>query len=210
VILSSVGLLQRYSERMSAEKRAEHLDQIQIQVGHLAGLLDDVLSLSRAETIGVEVTAETFDLNAFCNSVIAEIQQTTQNHQIRSSVIGDPIPVALDANLIRQAIANLLSNAIKYSPNGGVVKLDLTYEDQTIGIRIQDEGMGIPEADQKRLFEVFHRAMNVGNIPGTGLGLPIVKRAVEAHGGKISVESKIGVGTTFTIRIPLESTSKET
>jgi PAS domain S-box-containing protein len=207
VILSSVGLLQRYSDRMSAEKQEEHLSQIQIQVGHLVGLLDDVLSLSRAETLGIKVTADTLDLNEFCIGVVAEIQQTTPKHEILYSIMGHPGPVALDMKLMRQVITNLLSNAIKYSPNGGLVKLTLIYESKAIFIRIQDEGIGIPEADQKRLFEVFHRAVNVGNIPGTGLGLPIVKRAVEAHGGTISAESQIGLGTTFIIRIPIESNS---
>jgi PAS domain S-box-containing protein len=209
VILSSVGLLQRYSERMSVEKREEHLGQIQIQVGHLVGLLDDVLSLSRAETLGIEITADILDLTTFCSGVVAEIQQTTQKHEIVFSIVGNPVPVALDMKLMRQVITNLLSNAIKYSPNGGSVKLNLIYQFQEVFISIQDEGIGIPEADQKRLFEVFHRAVNVGNIPGTGLGLPIVKRAVEAHGGTISVESQISQGTTFIIRIPIEPNSLE-
>jgi PAS domain S-box-containing protein len=204
VILSSTGLLERYSQRMTEEKKQEHLAQIQTQVQRLVGLLDDVLTLSRAETIDISVTAETLDLNALCTDIVREIQQTTAKHQINFSVSGQPQSVSMDAKLIRQAITNLLTNAVKYSPDGGTVTIDLGYEESNIRIRIQDEGIGIPEADQKRLFERFHRAQNVGNISGTGLGLAIVKRAVEAHGGSISVESATGVGTTFTLHIPIQ------
>jgi PAS domain S-box-containing protein len=204
VILSSTGLLERYSQRMSEEKKQEHLAQIQTQVQRLVGLLDDVLTLSRAETIDISVTAETLDLNALCEEVVAEIQQTTAKHQINLAVSGQPQTVSMDVKLIRQAITNLLTNAVKYSPGGGTVTVDLVYEQPNVRIRIQDEGIGIPEADQIRLFERFHRAQNVGSISGTGLGLAIVKRAVDAHGGHINVESEAGVGTAFTLRIPIQ------
>ncbi|MEO8608405.1 MAG: PAS domain S-box protein [Chloroflexota bacterium] len=202
IILSSVGLLQRYNNRMEDEKRLEHLQQIQTQVGHLAGLLDDVLTLSRAEALGISITGETVDLTVFCKEIVGEIQQTTQKHQIQYIVAGKNRPVVIDIKLLRQAITNLLSNAVKYSPQGGLVTLTLTYETNHVVILCKDEGIGIPEADQKRLFEVFHRARNVGNIPGTGLGLPIVKRAIEVHGGTITVESAVGTGTTLIIQIP--------
>jgi signal transduction histidine kinase len=133
---------------------------------------------------------------------VSEIQLTTSLHRIKVLTEGEPRRVPLDVKLMRQAVTNLLSNAVKYSPHGGIVKLHLVYEDQCVLIRVQDEGMGIPETDQKRLFDAFYRAGNVGNISGTGLGLPIVKRAVEAHKGTITVESKVGMGTTFTIGIP--------
>jgi PAS domain S-box-containing protein len=202
IILSSVGLLQRYHSRMPEEKREEHLQQIQTQVGHLVGLLDDVLTLSRAEALGIAITGESVNLTSFCNEIVEEIQQTTQKHQILYTVTGDSRPVIIDTKLLRQAIMNLLSNAVKYSPEGGTVSLNLTYDNESVVIQCEDTGIGIPEADQKRLFEVFHRARNVGNIPGTGLGLPIVKRAIEAHGGTITVDSAVGSGTTFIISIP--------
>jgi PAS domain S-box-containing protein len=202
IILSSVGLLQRYNNRMEDEKRLEHLQQIQTQVGHLAGLLDDVLTLSRAEALGISITGETVDLEVFCNEIVKEIQQTTQKHEIQYTVSGKNRPIMIDMKLLRQAITNLLSNAVKYSPQGGLVTLNLIYENDQVVITCKDQGIGIPEADQKRLFEVFHRARNVGNIPGTGLGLPIVKRAIEAHGGTITVESEVGTGTTLILRIP--------
>src|SRR6185436_13507779 len=86
IILSSVGLLQRYNNRMADEKRLEHLQQIQTQVGHLAGLLDDVITLSRAEALGISITGESVDLQTFCNEIVGEIKQTTQKHLIRYTV----------------------------------------------------------------------------------------------------------------------------
>jgi signal transduction histidine kinase len=203
IILSSAGLLDGYYDRMSDEKRKEHLQQIQTQVGHLTGLLDDVLTLSRAETLGISITGEYIDLKAFCLEIVRDIQSTTSKHQIQYSVEGESRMILLDSKLMRQAIANLLSNAIKYSPQGGKVKLHITFSDHEVILTCEDEGIGIPEADQKRLFEVFHRGQNVGAIPGTGLGLPIIKRAIEAHGGTISVKSSVGAGTNFIIQLPL-------
>ena len=98
---------------------------------------------------------------------------------------------------------NLLSNAIKYSPAGGSVHFDLSCEQGEVVFRIQDEGIGIPAADQARLFDSFHRASNVGTISGTGLGLAIVKKCVDLHSGKVTVKSEVGRGTTFTVMLPL-------
>jgi signal transduction histidine kinase len=103
---------------------------------------------------------------------------------------------------MRRPLTNLLSNAIKYSPEGGKVVFYLGMENGQIVVRIQDSGIGIPEEDQARLFEPFHRASNVGTLPGTGLGLPITKQTVELHDGKLDFISN-PQGTTFTISLPL-------
>ena len=97
----------------------------------------------------------------------------------------------------------MLSNAIKYSPQGGTVYFDLACEQKDAMFRIQDEGIGIPIADQEQLFNSFHRASNVGTISGTGLGLAIVKKSVDLHGGKIVVKSEVNAGTTFMVTLPL-------
>ena len=110
----------------------------------------------------------------------------------------------MDEKLLRHILSNLLSNAIKYSPSGGTVHFDLVCEEEVI-FRVQDEGIGIPEADRANLFDSFHRASNVGTISGTGLGLAIVKKSVDLHGGTIAVNSEVGVGTTFIVTIPLHN-----
>jgi len=104
---------------------------------------------------------------------------------------------------LRQILSNLLSNAIKHSPKGSTVCFEASCQNGEVIFQIRDQGIGIPLEDQQRLFESFHRANNVGTIPGTGLGLAIVKKSVDLHGGQITVDSKVGVGTTFTVRLPL-------
>lgn len=126
-----------------------------------------------------------------------------------------PFPCREGAVLVRSVLdstlhylfGNLLSKAVKYSPRGGKIQFDLICNpiEKVAIFYIQDQGMGIPEAEQARLFESFYRASNVQSIQGTGLGLVIVKRCVDAHRGQISVTSQVAVGTKFTVILPLNS-----
>jgi PAS domain S-box-containing protein len=203
IIQSSSDLLKRYSDRMTDEQKIERLDQIQAQVRSLTNLLEDILTISRAETVGLEFKPEPLNLELLCRDVVDEVRVTARKtHQVVFSCSGNCDGVILDKKLLRQAIVNLLSNAVKYSPNGGTVRFDVECEDGQVILRVTDEGIGIPEDDQQHLFETFHRAKNVGTIPGTGLGLAIVKEAVKLHRGTISFESQLNAGTTFTIRLP--------
>ena len=108
-----------------------------------------------------------------------------------------------DEALIRHIVSNLLSNAVKYSPAGEEVRLAVRRDGPDAVITVRDRGIGIPHEDRARLFEAFHRCTNVGDVPGTGLGLVIVKRCVDLHQGSLDVESEPGAGTTFTVRLPL-------
>ena len=108
-----------------------------------------------------------------------------------------------DETLLRQIVSNLLNNAIKYSIPNGTVLFELIKQEKNVILKFQDQGIGIIEADQKQLFQPFHRGENVGAIPGTGLGLAIVKQCVEVHGGDITVNSQLGVGSTFTVTLPI-------
>lgn len=105
--------------------------------------------------------------------------------------------------MLRHILNNLISNAIKYSPSVSLVNFELNCQDKWIIFKVQDSGIGIPQDDLQHLFESFYRANNVENIPGAGLGLAIVKKAVDLHGGTITVDSEVGVGTTFTVTIPI-------
>jgi signal transduction histidine kinase len=131
-------------------------------------------------------------------------QALTKSHfTIQFASKGECTQVSVDEKLLRQMLVNLLSNAIKYSHSRGIVHFDLACEPSQVIFRIRDEGIGIPPEDRQHLFESFHRASNVGTLPGTGLGLAIVKKCVDLHGGQISVESEVGVGTTFCVMLPL-------
>ena len=107
-----------------------------------------------------------------------------------------------DPRLLRQIAANLISNAAKYSPQGSEVGISLGYSQGQFLFSVQDYGIGIPEKDQDELFSVFHRGSNVGTVSGTGLGLTIVKQAVELHNGTLQFESEVGQGTKVTVLIP--------
>ncbi|NEQ66408.1 MAG: sensor histidine kinase, partial [Symploca sp. SIO2D2] len=124
-------------------------------------------------------------------------------HQLLFTTQGELGEALWDKSLIRHILGNLLDNAIKYSPEGGTVLFELILQEQAAIFRIQDQGIGIPSEYQKRIFDPFIRADNVDVIDGTGLGLAMVNRCVEVHGGQISVESEVGVGTTFIVNLPV-------
>lgn len=176
-------------------------------------LLNDVLAIGKAEAGKLKLSPEALDLENFCRTLVEDIQLQNHNqHQIVFSTGSEekskvnipffPMP-QMDKQLLREILDNLLSNAIKYSPKESTINLNLSYDNKNAIFQISDRGIGIPLPDRERLFETFHRATNVGTIPGTGLGLTIVKKCVDIHQGQISVESEVGVGTTFTVTLPM-------
>jgi two-component system sensor histidine kinase/response regulator len=208
IISSSSGILQKFSDRLNEDRKQEHLQTIQHTIKHITQILDDVLMINRAEADKIELHLETGDIIDFCYHLQAEIAASNNQHTINFSVdlnaeiTANALLIQFDKKLLRQIITNLLTNAIKYSPNHNLVNFSLTKTDDQIILKVSDHGIGIPEIDQLKLFESFHRASNVGNIAGTGLGLSIVKKCVDLHQGKISVESQIGKGTTVKVSIP--------
>ena len=204
VISSSAEILKNFGHKLDEESKKKHLECIQTYVKHTTQLLDDILLINKAETGNLAFESAPLDLVSFCQKLTAEIQLSTSNHIIvfasnsQNNVIGN-----FDKKILRQILINLLSNAIKYSPNSAIVNFNLDTTESNVIFSIQDQGIGIPEADQVKLFESFHRAKNVGNIPGTGLGLSIVAKCVDLHKGAIAVNSQLGRGTTFIVKIPL-------
>ena len=204
-ILSSSELLEHYSHKWTKEKQTSHLHRIQTAVHHMTGLLNDVLLLGKAEAGKLNFKPKPIDFNEFCRELVEEIQLTTNTHQILFTCDRSSLNAEADAKLLRQILNNLLSNAIKYSPESDKVSFDVIHQQKEVILKIQDYGIGVPEEEQHKLFDSFHRANNVGSISGTGLGLAIVKKAVELHGGQIEFESKLNVGTTFTIALPIST-----
>lgn len=213
-VLSSADLLEYYLEQepfeTSDKKLLEYIQRIQIAAINMTELLEDVLFIGRTDADKLPFNPMPLNLTQFCSQLVAEIQLcVTSEHKIHfvethpNILAISDVPACLDEKLLRQILSNLLSNALKYSPNGGEVRLELIYQECEAIFQIKDQGIGIPDEDITHLFESFHRATNVGNIAGTGLGLAIVKRCVDLHGGEISVASKVGMGTTFTVTLPL-------
>ncbi len=202
-ILSSAELLQDYGSIWSEEKKLKHLQRIQIAVKHMTGLLNDVLLIGKAEAGKLEFNPTPLNLVQFCRELVEEMQLAAQNHTIVLRTAGKCANACMDEKLLRHIFTNLLSNAIKYSPSGGTVKFEFIPEQKAAIFQIQDQGIGIPQADQTQLFNSFHRASNVGTISGTGLGLAIVKKSVDLHNGQIFVKSEVDSGTTFVVKLPL-------
>ncbi len=211
IINSSAGIMSTYHERLSEEKKQQHLQRIQDSVQHMTALLDDVLMMSRAEAEKIAFNPQPLNLIAFCQDLVTELQLNSHEHAIifnlqntvhDSSHEPRSLIVELDPKLLRQIFINLLSNAIKYSPKGGNIAFNLKINENHLIFEVKDQGIGIPTDDLTQLFTAFHRATNTGNIQGTGLGLAIVKRCVDLHQGIIDVESNLGQGTVFTVTLP--------
>jgi signal transduction histidine kinase len=143
----------------------------------------------------------TLDLNAFCRRIVDEIRSANNGRcSIELSLNSIPARAQADERILGHIFTNLLSNAVKYSEAGAAVHFFVAREGDDAVCVIRDKGIGIPEEDQPQLFSAFHRGSNVGIRPGTGLGLLLVKRCAELHGGKVQVESKFGEGTSVTVR----------
>lgn len=208
-ILSSAELLEHYSDGLSADDRLKMLHGIQGAVKRMNAMIEDVLIIGKAEAGALQFEPRPVDLADLCHKVVEELRPgVAKQHVIRFEQQFERGSLNLDEKLLRHILTNLLSNAVKYSPPGSTVSLQLAERDGQALIEVGDQGIGIPEEDQARLFESFHRASNVGTRQGTGLGLVIVKKAVELHGGTISIDSKVDAGTRISVRLPLAPAAK--
>ncbi|MCZ7546582.1 MAG: HAMP domain-containing histidine kinase [Anaerolineae bacterium] len=202
-ILITSNALRDYIDRMNPPQVLERLDRIRDQVAHMTRLMEEVLDIAKLEAGAVQFAPAPLDLDVLCREVVDEFRSVASAaSRLEYTRTGAFTAANVDAHLMRQVLTNLLSNALKYSPPESQVQVHLARNGHTAVLRVTDRGIGIPEADQPRLFAPFHRARNVGEISGTGLGLAIVKRAVELHGGAITCESGVDAGTTFTVTLP--------
>jgi signal transduction histidine kinase len=204
-ILLAAGLLKNSDDKLNPEKKVAHYQMIRSAIKNMSLLLDEASFIGRADSGKLSCELIGINLVAFCNAIIKEIQLTAaqKNIDIVFNSEGNKNDFLGDEKLLHHILTNLLSNAVKYSPSNKQVILDLIFQESAVILRIQDSGIGIPIQEQKHLFEPFHRASNVGKIAGTGLGLSIVKKCVEAHGGEIALQSQEGIGSTFTVTLPL-------
>jgi PAS domain S-box-containing protein len=203
-ILLTVELLKKYGARFDDAKRWEQLNRIEEAGERLHALLENILVISRVESGQLRMVPKDFDVVELCKRIIQELLSNDREaHPLEFSTTDDLIMVHSDSEVIGRVVENLVSNALKYSPNGSPVSVKMSREDQVIILEVKDQGIGIPEADQKRLFQPFQRAGNTEGIQGTGIGLTIVKKSVELLNGHVYMRSKEGQGTTFVIRFPV-------
>lgn len=200
-ILSSVSLISKYNQLGDTEKSDKHIQRIKSAVTNLTGILNDFLSLSKLEEGIVGNNPAEFSVPDLANEIIEELHPMLKPSQQMSFRHTGHQVAMLDRNIIKNILLNLLSNSIKYSEKG-MIELYAEVNRTNVILSVSDQGIGIPDEDKAFLFTRFFRAHNAGNVQGTGLGLNIVKRYVELLNGYISMESRQGVGTTFSIELP--------
>jgi PAS domain S-box-containing protein len=205
VIRTAAELLDLYGATLFDEKMKSYVYKIKTSVQQMNQLMEDILMIGRVEAERLHFTPSLINLKQVCQHLVEECSlNLSDSHEIIFTRPEDTHESWMDENLLHLILSNLLNNAIKYSPDGG--KIHFTYshsaDGYTVIFQIQDQGIGIPEAEQPHLFESFFRASNTTLIPGTGLGLAIVKRCVDLHQGQITVSSDLGAGTTFTVILP--------
>jgi signal transduction histidine kinase len=200
-----LSFIDKYFERLTPAQVREKVGAALQQSRQMNQLIDDALVIGKMDHVSNLFAPEEINLVDFCRAIFEEFEQSVDiaQHPVSFAAHLSSCIYPTDRALLRRAIINLLSNAVKYSPAGGAVQLSLSLEDQSMLVCVSDHGIGIPAADQKYIFDGFRRGSNVGKIPGTGLGLAMVKQVVDIHGGSIQCESELNRGTTFTIKFPL-------
>ncbi len=201
-VLSSASLIHQYNEKGESQKVIKHVQRIKSSVNHLTAILNDFLSLGKLEEGRMEITKESIDLKDFLNEVKEEMIMLKEGQKLLINCDSSANIISTDARILRNILFNLVSNASKYSDQGKNIYLDCSIQMPQVVFSIRDQGIGIPQEDQKHMFERFFRASNAGSVQGTGLGLNIVKRYVELLNGIITFTSEYGTGSTFVISIP--------
>lgn len=204
-VLSSASLLAKYTTTEQQSNRDRHINRIRESVKHLNDLLEDFLSLGKLDEGKVGAQFSDFNLPEAVQEtvddmkgIVKEGQQILYNHEGEAWVNSDK-------KLLRNILINLISNAVKFSENNATIQVSSAVRNDEGVISVRDQGIGISEEDQAHLFSSFFRGKNALNIQGTGLGLHIVKRYADLLGGTLNLQSKLGEGTTITLRIPINT-----
>lgn len=199
----SVNHIRRYKDRMTPDAIDEKIEVVQQQVSHMVSLLNDVLTLSKADENKIPVVREEVDIAQLLKQIASDVQNEHETHTIL--ILFDDLPdrIFTDAGFIRNIFVNLLTNAIKFSPHQREVTLKAWRHGHLLRVEVMDKGIGIQPEDQEKIFDAFHRGSNALTIQGSGLGLSIVRRAVDLLGGSVSVSSVPNQGSTFIVTIPL-------
>jgi len=208
-LTSMVGYLEIILDGEAGQLNAEQIHFLEIvnrNCLRLVRLIEDILFVSRLDAGRFSLERRPVDLGRLAAEAVQSAGPAAQARRIELQLTVDDglRPLDADATRLTQMLDNLISNAIKFTPEDGTVSVRLSHNDGSERLQVADTGVGIPEDELGRLFDRFFRASTSSSAQGTGLGLPIVKAIVEAHGGAIAVESRLGAGTTFTVDLPLE------
>lgn len=204
IIQTSSNLLHKYYDRLKPGDHEKYFGQIIEQIKRLDQMVEDIILLSRKDQSRLDFHPEKTNLKQFLSKIVNIMSKSVPDVQVICTIDTEHDSAIMDQKLMEHILTNLMGNAIKYSPDETKIYVDVTMQDNEVVFAVSDDGIGIPEEDQKNIFDTFYRADNVGQISGTGLGLVIVSEFVKMHRGKVSLQSKVGEGTTFTVRIPFD------
>jgi PAS domain S-box-containing protein len=206
-----IGFSELLAEEMEGplnEKQKRFLSHIHKDSLHLLELINDVLDLSKIEAGKIELRPEVFEFRQALNEVLASISPQAAAKSIAVETLAEvEQPLLADRVRVRQILFNLLSNAVKFTPEGGHIRVEAHQREEFVEVSVSDTGVGISPEEQAAVFDKFYQVGNTtkGVREGTGLGLAITQSLVEAHGGRIWLESEVGKGSRFTFTIPFES-----
>jgi two-component system, OmpR family, sensor histidine kinase MtrB len=196
--------LQLVGTSVPDETKRKTIELLDRQVTRLERMVGDFLDATRIEAGHLELQARRQDLRELAQEAVELYRPSTREHRIVYSSPDASVEVRCDGERIAQVLNNLVSNAIKYSPGGGDVRVSVGVSDDEAVVTVEDSGIGIPPEDVNHIFAPFHRTgVSRETAPGVGLGLSVARQIVEAHGGRIEVESALGAGSTFRVRLPL-------
>jgi PAS domain S-box-containing protein len=208
-ILTSATLIGKYKLTDQQEKREKHLKTIQSKVKYLNNILDDFLSVERIESGKTNYKFGFFPLSKVINEVIYDANMLLKDGQnINYPQNIDDIVLEFDEKVLELVLTNLINNAIKYSAENSTIDMEVTIKEDQLNINVHDQGMGIPNKEQKHIFNRYFRAENALLNQGTGIGLNIVKSHMENLGGTVSFKSEENKGSTFTISLPITNNPK--
>jgi signal transduction histidine kinase len=192
---------------LTPDEQQRFLEIVERNCHRLNSLIDDILAAARIDSGRFSIERTSVDLALVASERLESIRASAEQKEVELRLTIDPELPTLFADPMRigQLLDNLLSNAVKFTPAGGVVGLTVARRGDTVHIEVSDTGVGVPEDELDKLFDRFFRASTAATVQGTGLGLPIAKTIAEAHGGVISVESEVGVGTTLSVDLPVQA-----
>jgi PAS domain S-box-containing protein len=205
-IVSSAELFKTHYDRLTSEKKSELNNRIINASGKIVALLEQVLLMGKSDAGKLVAEYSLVDLEQLATEVVAEMKEgSLKDHEVDLTFGMSRHGIEIDQNLMRHVLSNLLENAAKYSEKGSAINLSFKEFGEELNFMVRDEGLGIDEEEIEKIFEPFYRSREVFEIEGTGLGMTIVSRAVEAMRGDISVESEKGKGTSFYVSLPLKN-----
>ena len=202
-INATSDIILRYADKMNQDEINLRLETIKNEVRDMVTMLEDILIIGKSDVQKLEYNPDLLDIVSLIKDIIVEYQLSeVHNKTIIYHLSSPAIMAKVDKKWIKNIVINLITNAIKYSDKDTDVEVSINEDQDSVSFSFKDDGIGISQEDIKVLFEPFYRGSNVNEIPGTGLGLVVLQKAVELHNGKIEIESELGKGSIFTIILP--------